>query len=286
MEQNSWDPSVDRSEDEDENIAKTTQKKEHSEDYYICWMFQFLWHQFYNICSGNWIKHRYWRASIIWRNCNEKRSNTLVNDDELSNSIIREKWKAKPIGCNRVLRRNEWIPKVEPKRFKAQFVTNAFSKEEAIYYHEVFTLFVKHKMIRVMLTMMSALTWSLSILMLKKNISSWLFRREDLYFPYKKVLCLKNHVCWSKNSLWFGTVSTKMVQEIWLFNYSQDYNRNYINNCVYSNELFNSSYIYMFLYMDVLDLYAQESFFNDIASNIWSYRVTPLSSWHILYIYF
>lgn len=36
----------------------------------------------------------------------------------------------------------------------------------------------------------------------------------------------------------------------------------------------------------LLDLYAQESLVSDIANNIWFYRVSPLSNWQILYVYY
>jgi len=123
----------------------------------------------------------------------------------------------KPVGCKWVFKKKEGILDVEPSRFKARLVAKGFSQKEGIDYHEVFSPVVKHKTIRVLLAMVSALDMELEQLDVKtaflhENLEEQIYMSQpDGFLEVGK----ENHVCLLKKVLvWFKTEPEAMVQEV------------------------------------------------------------------------
>jgi hypothetical protein len=63
----------------------------------------------------------------------------------------------KLVGYKWVFKKKQGIPGVEPIRFKARLMVKGYPQNEGIDYHEVFSLIVKYKTIRVLLATVSTL---------------------------------------------------------------------------------------------------------------------------------
>ena len=87
----------------------------------------------------------------------------MATNEEMKSLEKNETWDlvplpkgANPVGCKWIFKKKEGIPGVKPTRLGARLVAKRFSQKEGIDYHEVFSLVVKHKTIRVLLAMVSA----------------------------------------------------------------------------------------------------------------------------------
>ncbi len=159
----------------------------------------------------------------------------------------------KPVGCKWVYKKKEGIPGVEPARFKARLVAKGFSQKEGIDYHEVFSPVVKHKTIRVLLAMVSALDFELEQLDVKtaflhgnleENI--YMTQPEGFQDPEKK-----EYACLLKKSLYGLKQSPRQwYKRFDAFMVSIEFTRNPFDSCVYSKKLSDGSWIYLLLYVD------------------------------------
>nr|KYP50016.1 Retrovirus-related Pol polyprotein from transposon TNT 1-94 [Cajanus cajan] len=160
-------------------------------------------------------------------------------------------------GCKWVLKRKEGIPGVEPSRFKARLVAKSFSQKEGIDYHEFFSPVVKHKTIRVLLAMVSALDMELEQLNVKteflhENLEEHIYMSQpDGFLEAGK----GNHVCLLKKSLY----GLKWYKRFGDFMVSYNFVRNEFDNCIYSRKLSDGSYIYLLLYVDDMLIVAKSN---------------------------
>jgi len=107
-------------------------------------------------------------------------------------------------------------------------VAKGFSQREGIDYHELFSLVVKHKTIRVLL----------AIIYMSQPEGFLVSGKED------RVCLLKRSLYGLKQSLrqWYKRFDAFMV--------SHDFVRNEYDNCVYPRKLLDGSFIYLLLYVD------------------------------------
>ena len=59
------------------------------------------------------------------------------------------------VGCKWLFKRNEGIPRVKNARFKACLVAKGYTQKKGVNFNEVFSLVVKHNLIRVLLAMVA-----------------------------------------------------------------------------------------------------------------------------------
>ena len=125
---------------------------------------------------------------------------------------------------------------------------------EGIDYHEVFSLVVKHKIIRVLLAMVSALDLELEQLDVKttflhENLEEQIYMSQLEGFLDSGT---KDHDCQlKKKSLYrLKQSSRQWYKRFDAFMVSHDFVHNQFDNCVQSGKLPNGSFIYLLLYVD------------------------------------
>nr|KYP64460.1 Retrovirus-related Pol polyprotein from transposon TNT 1-94 [Cajanus cajan] len=117
-------------------------------------------------------------------------------DEEMQSLKKNQTWELVPLPRG--------VKLVEPSKFKARLVAKGFSQKEGIDYHEVFSPVVKHKTIRVLLAMVSALDMELEKLDMKTaflhgNLEEQIYMSQpDGFLEVGK----ENHVCLLKKSLY------------------------------------------------------------------------------------
>ncbi|CAM8887274.1 unnamed protein product [Rhodiola kirilowii] len=83
-------------------------------------------------------------------------------DEEMESLIKNETWELvnrpkgqKLVGCKWIFKRKEGIPGVEKPRLKARLVDKGFTQQEGVDFTEIFGPVVKHRSIRVMLSIVA-----------------------------------------------------------------------------------------------------------------------------------
>ena len=152
-----------------------------------------------------------------------------------------------------MFKKKEGIPGVEPARFKARLVAKGFSQKEGIDYHEVFSPVVKHKTIRVLLAMVSALDLEIEQLDVKTaflhgNLEEQIYMSQlEGFLDSGK----EDHVCLLKKSLYGLKQSPRQwYKRFDAFMLSHEFVWNPFDNCVYSRKLSDGSLVYLLLYVD------------------------------------
>ena len=159
----------------------------------------------------------------------------------------------KIVGCKWIFKLKEGIPGVEKPRYKARLVAKGFSQTEGIDYNEIYSPVVKHRSIRVILSLVAYFDWELEQLDVK---TAFLYGEldEQIFMSQPEGFELgdkKAKVCLLHKSLY----GLKQSPRQWYLKFdqfmlSQDFKRSDYDWCVYSKCLSHGIMIYLLLYVD------------------------------------
>lgn len=132
-------------------------------------------------------------------------------EEEIRSLYKNDTWKLvdkpkgqKIIGCKWVYRKNKAIPRVENERFKAKLVAKRFTQNEGIDFNEIFSPVVKHRSIRILLSLVAEFDYELEQIDVK---TTFLYGKleEKIYMQQPEDFEVKgkeDQVCLLKRSLY------------------------------------------------------------------------------------
>ncbi|CAM8879912.1 unnamed protein product [Rhodiola kirilowii] len=161
--------------------------------------------------------------------------------------------KARLVGRKWIFTRKEGIPRVEHPRLKAKLVARGFTQKEGIDFNEIFSPVVKHRSIRIMLSLVAYFDYELEQLDVKTaflhgNLDETIYMRQPEGFcigdPEKKVCLLKRSLYGIKQSprLWYRRFDE--------FMFKCGFKRSDYDWCIYYRHVQGESVIYLLLYVD------------------------------------
>ncbi|CAM8897326.1 unnamed protein product [Rhodiola kirilowii] len=167
--------------------------------------------------------------------------------------IVDRPAKTRLVGSKWIFTRKEGIPGVEPPRLKAMLVARGFIQKEGIDFNEIFSPLVKHRSIRIMLSLVAYFDYELEQLDVKTafldgNLDETIYMRQPEGFiigdPEKKVCLLKRSLYGLKQSprLWYRRFDE--------FIFNGGFKRSDYDWCIYYKHVQGQSVIYMLLYVD------------------------------------
>ncbi|CAM8885204.1 unnamed protein product [Rhodiola kirilowii] len=167
--------------------------------------------------------------------------------------IIDKPAKARVIGSKWIFTRKEGIPGVEAPRLKARLVAKGFSQKEGIIFSEIYAPVVKHRSIRILLSIVANFNVELEQLDVKTaflygSLNETIYLRQPEGFivgdPDKKVCLVKKSLYGLKQSprQWYRRFDEFMMK--------CEFKRSSYDWCIYFKRLENDSVIYLLLYVD------------------------------------
>lgn len=122
---------------------------------------------------------------------------------------------SKPVACKWIFKK-EGILGLEPCTFKSRLVVNGFSQEEGIYYYEVFSPFMKHKTILVLMAMVNVLHLDLEQLDVKTtfpngNIKHKIYMSQPIRFSR---FVEGSGMIVEEIHIWFNAFPKEMIHEV------------------------------------------------------------------------
>ncbi|KAH9750992.1 hypothetical protein KPL71_014101 [Citrus sinensis] len=152
-----------------------------------------------------------------------------------------------------VYTRKEGSPNQSTLRYKVRIVAKGFAQKEGIDYNEVFSPFVKHTFICILLALIAEYESELAKLDVKtvfllEDLEEEIYMTESCGF---KVAGKENHVCRLIKSLY----GLKQSLRLWYkrfdqFIQGQKFTRSEHGHCVYFRRLQDGAFIYLLLYVD------------------------------------
>ncbi|CAM8878626.1 unnamed protein product [Rhodiola kirilowii] len=166
--------------------------------------------------------------------------------------IVDRPAKARLVGSKWIFTRKEGIPGVEPPRLKARLVARGFTQKEGIDFNEIFSPVVKHRSIRIMLSLVAYFDYELEQLDVKTaflhgNLDETIYMRQPEGFvvgdPEKQVCLLKRSLYGLKQSprLWYRRFDE--------FMFNCGFKRSDYDWCIYYKHVQGQSVIYLLLYV-------------------------------------
>ncbi|CAM8982734.1 unnamed protein product [Rhodiola kirilowii] len=159
----------------------------------------------------------------------------------------------KVVGGKWIFRIKEGIPRVEKPRYKARLVARGYSQREGVDFNEIYAPVVKHRSIRVVLSLVAHNNLELEQLDVK---TAFLYGEidETIYITQPECFVIgdaENNVCLLKKSLY----SLKQSPRQWYKKFDEfmlkcGFNRSSYDWCIYYKFLDNDSVIYPLLYVD------------------------------------
>ncbi|CAM8981809.1 unnamed protein product [Rhodiola kirilowii] len=160
----------------------------------------------------------------------------------------------KLVGSKWIFKRKEGIPGVEKPRLKARLVAKGFTQQEGVDFIEIFSPVVKHRSIRVMLSIVAKFDLELEQLDVKTaflhgKLDEIIYMRQPNGFVVgnkeEKVCLLKKSLYGLKQSprLWYKRFDEFMI--------TQGYCRSSYDCCIYvSKDQSGGTRVYLLLYVD------------------------------------
>ncbi|CAM8982379.1 unnamed protein product [Rhodiola kirilowii] len=158
------------------------------------------------------------------------------------------------VGCKWIFKRKEGIPGVEKPRLKARLVAKGFTQQEGIDFTEIFSPVVKHRSIKIVLSMVAKFDLELEqldvkIAFLHGKLDEVIYKRQSDGFTVgdkEKTVCLLNKSLYGlKQSprLWYKRFDEFMI--------SQGYSRSAYDWCIYVSTTEDADdKVFLLLYVD------------------------------------
>ncbi|CAM8959013.1 unnamed protein product [Rhodiola kirilowii] len=167
--------------------------------------------------------------------------------------IVDKPSKARLVGCKWVFKRKDGIPGVEAPRLKARLVAKGFTQKEGIDFNEIYSPVVKHRSIRIILSLVANFNLELEQLDVKTaflhgSLDETIYMRQPEGFNVgdsdKKVCLLKKSLYDLKQSprQWYRKFDEFMM--------NCNFKRSSYDWCIYYKLLESGSLIYLLLYVD------------------------------------
>ncbi|GKB09585.1 retrotransposon protein, putative, ty1-copia subclass [Tanacetum coccineum] len=192
-------------------------------------------------------------------NSSEKDELVLAMKEDMSSLKKNHSWELvdqppgqKLVSCKWFYKIKEGIKGVLKPRYKARLVARGFTQRAGIDYNEVFSLVVRHRYIRVILSLTTYKDYKLEQLdakttFLHGNLKETIYMKQPPSFEEgtsNKVFLLKKSLYGLKES------SRQWYKRFDVYIISNGFSRNNCDSCVYFKEFAPGMYIYLLLYVD------------------------------------